>query len=79
MKEIEKVELNLFSATLQFYLSVFMFTNMDLVENSQAHFLTLSSIAGQFESIADLSLYLVTFFYKCSFVFNASMDVSDCF
>lgn len=38
-----------------------MFTNMDLGENSQAHFLTLSSIAGQFESRADLPLYLVFF------------------
>lgn len=45
MKEVEKVELDLFFATLQFQLPFCIFINMDFGENSEVHFLTLSFIA----------------------------------
>ena len=47
MKEVEKVELDLFFffATLQFQLPFFIFINMDFGENSEVHFLTLSLTA----------------------------------
>ena len=78
-KKLRKWNWTYFFATLQFQLSVFMFTNMDVEENSQAHFLTLSSIAGPFGSVADLPLCLVILFCKCSHLCLLPFtDVSDC-